>query len=153
MLSNHDCLPMEGLRIQELFCPWVWVSLLESWSHGLQWQCRNGLASESESTQVTRTSFLPPCLLARLPQSTAQIKDGSAHVRRCRLKVGLPSSNNLIKKNNLSQVYPGTRALINSRCSRVNQEQSPHVYPLSIWGTIISPVVTLNFQAKTITRP
>lgn len=38
----------------------------------------------------------------------AKIKGGYSHLKKASLKVGLPTSKDLLKKNSPSQVYPGT---------------------------------------------
>jgi hypothetical protein len=48
----------------------------------------------------------------------AQIEDGSSHLKRSGLKVGRPTSNDLVFNFlNLSEVYPDTWVLFNYRCS------------------------------------
>jgi hypothetical protein len=47
----------------------------------------------------------------------AQIKGGPSHLKRTRLKICLPISNDLIKK----KVYPNT--IRHSRCSLVDNEE------------------------------
>ena len=60
-----------------------------------------------ERKQVKRASSLLPCSFRRLlAEDVAQIKDRLSHFKRIGLKVSLPISNNLIKKKNLSQLYP-----------------------------------------------
>jgi hypothetical protein len=71
-----------------------------------------------------RASVLLPCPFHRLPaEAVAQIEGGSPHLKRSILKVGLPTSNDLIKKRNPSQVYPTTWVLVNSRCSQDDNQE------------------------------
>lgn len=49
--------------------------------------------------KAKRASFLPCPLLGLTPEGVAQIKEGSSHLKRSRFKVGLPISDDLIKKN------------------------------------------------------
>ena len=54
-------------------------------------------------TSRQRESFLLLCPLDRLPpKSVAQIKGGPSYFKRSRLKVGLSTSKNLVKKKNPS---------------------------------------------------
>jgi hypothetical protein len=66
------------------------------------------------------SSFLLPCPFYRmLVESVAQIKGGSSYLKRLKLKMGLPTSSNLIKKNP-AQVHPDNWVLFNSRCNQVD---------------------------------
>jgi hypothetical protein len=67
------------------------------------------MSLQQEQGQSGKEQKLPSSmsLYRQPPESVAQIKGGSSHLKNSGLKVGLPTSNNLIKKNPL-QVYPAT---------------------------------------------
>lgn len=75
-----------------------------------------------------------PRPLYRLPaEGAAQVKGGSSHLKRPRLKEGLPTSDDLIKKNIPSWVYLAAWVLVNSGCSQVgSQEWPPSLVPPSL---------------------
>jgi hypothetical protein len=54
----------------------------------------------------------------------AQIKGGSPHLRRSRLKMGLPTSNDFNKKNS-SQLCQVAWVLVNSRGGQVDNQEQP----------------------------
>lgn len=54
----------------------------------------------------------------------AQITGGSSHLKRYRLKIGPPTFSDLIKKKeNPTQMYPGTCSLVNSIYSQVDKRE------------------------------
>jgi hypothetical protein len=59
------------------------------------------------------------------PLQKIQIKDRSFLLKRSGLKMGLPTSNDLRKKNP-SQVYPAAWVLVNSRYSQTDDQSNHH---------------------------
>lgn len=89
-----------------------------------------GINLIEEGKQAKNTSFfLPRRHLHRLLlDSAAQIKGGSYHLRRHRLKMSLLTPSDLIEKNP-SLVYPPTWVLVSSRGSKVDKQEYPsHMY-------------------------
>jgi hypothetical protein len=67
----------------------------------IQRQCSSRLTTKSERKQAKRESFLLKYPLHRLPvEGVAKIKSESPHLRIFRLKVGLPTSDDFIRKLN-----------------------------------------------------
>ena len=86
--------------------------------------------NESKQAKTQQASFFCALYVDCQQNVWSRFKDGSSHFKDNGLKVGLPTSNDLIKtkrkkERNPSEVYPAIWVLVNARCSQIDNQEYP----------------------------
>lgn len=132
-------------------------SIPGSQSSMIQHQCSSRLTTKSERKQAKRESFLLKYRLHRLPvEGVAKIKSESPHLRIFRLKVGLPTSDDFIRKLNphgyaqqlVSWLIPDVVKLTTRNCDHKSTFWLSH---LGVWWDILAfQIITLSISLKIV---